>query len=147
MGLFDSLMGKGALDRKMDQYEAASAVLISVIASDGDISDEEVDSFILLANRHPLFRSQPGADFNRMIREQFLTLKNHGWKKLSAKGATDLPESLRKTVFALSVDLVFSDGAVAAEEEQVIEHIASILGISSETANTTIQVLSIKNGM
>lgn len=49
MGLFSKVLGGPAFPNS--EPEAVLGVLMSVIAADGDISQEESDSFMYLANR------------------------------------------------------------------------------------------------
>lgn len=148
MGLFGGLTGKNdPLEKEFNSFEAISGVLLSVVASDGDISDEEIDAFNFVANRHPVFVSQSPHDFRSMIDEQFSILKKHGWSVLAEKAASYVPPSLKGTVFALAVDFVLADGQVEVAEEQVIEALRSFLEIKESDARTVVQVLALKNGV
>lgn len=147
MALFGGFKGRNPLDRKFTDHEAAHGILLSVIASDGDIGDEEVDTINLIVNRHPIFRTQSAADHKRMVDEQLSILRKQGVDVLSEKAAGDLPERLRATVFALAVDFVLADGQVDQAEERLIEKLRSQLGIGLEDAEAVVGVLSQKNGI
>jgi hypothetical protein len=51
MSIFGGLSRSSILDRKFCQEKAISAILLSIIASDGEISDEEVDVFISVVKK------------------------------------------------------------------------------------------------
>ena len=147
MGLFSGFGGKDLLDREFNTYEAASGVLLSIVASDGDISDEEVDTFSLVANRHPIFALQSPHEFRRMIDEQFSILRKRGWEALADKASSHVPANLRPTIFALAVDLVLADGRVEATEERLIESLRKKLGVDEGDAKRIVDVLALKNGI
>ena len=147
MGLFSGFAGKNPLDKDFNTYEAASGVLLSVVASDGEISDEEVEAFVFVANRHPIFVSQSGHDFRRMIDEQFSILRKHGWDVLANKAASHVPPKLRGTVFALAVDFVLADGQIDEAEERLIGTLREKLNIDEDDARRVVEVLALKNGI
>ncbi|SDU00376.1 tellurite resistance TerB family protein [Stappia sp. ES.058] len=147
MGLFGNLGGKSPLEKDFNIHEAVSGVLLSVVASDGDISDEEVDAFNFVVNRHAIFSSQAPHDFRKMIDAQFSILRKNGWETLAEKAASHVPPNLSGTVFALAVDFVLADGQVESAEEQLIESLRRKLGIDEDDAKSVIQVLALKNGV
>mgnify|MGYP003381711005 CR=1 FL=1 len=144
MSIFGGLGRSSILDRKFSQEEAISAILLSIIASDGEVSDEEVDAFISVANNHPTMRNQSASDFKRMVDEQQSVLRKQGWEKLFDKGAAELPRALAQTVFVLAVDFVLSDGSVDAAEERLIERLRDALSIADDLVGAAVEVLSIK---
>lgn len=147
MGLFSGFAGKNPLDKDFNAYEAASGVLLSVVASDGEISGEEIDAFVFVANRHPIFVNQSAQDFRRMIDEQFSILRKHGWDVLANKAASFVPPNMRGTVFALAVDFVLADGQIDVAEERLIGSLRDKLGIAEDEAYNIVKVLALKNGM
>ena len=144
MSIFGGLGRSSILDRKFSQEEAISAILLSIIASDGEVSDEEVDAFISVANNHPTMRNQSASDFKRMVDEQQSVLRKQGWEKLFDKGAAELPRALAQTVFVLAVDFVLSDGSVDAAEERLIGKLRDALSIADDLVGAAVEVLSIK---
>jgi uncharacterized tellurite resistance protein B-like protein len=67
MAIIDSLGRSSALDRSWSPQEAASGILLAIIASDGEISDDEVAAFNGIVQGHPIFQDQPRKAFDRMI--------------------------------------------------------------------------------
>lgn len=144
MALFGSLGRSGYLERSLSPVEAASAVLLGVVASDGDISDEEVQTFNTMATHHPIFRNQSDVNFRKMIDDQFAVLKKNGWEALFDRGALLLPSTFANTVFVLAVDFVLSDGVVEETEEYLIDKLRKALSVSDDIVQATIQIMSIK---
>lgn len=127
--------------------EAACGILLSVIGSDGHISDEEASAFSYIANRHILFREQSASDFNRMLDKMQSYLKREDWRAVIEKCSKDLPPEFGQTVFSLAVDFVFADGAVERDEMEVVEYLQGSLKVSREFAGMAVSVLSAKNAV
>lgn len=135
------------MDRKFNPQEATSAILLSIIASDGEISDEEVAAFNAVAVHHPIMVDQPAAAFHKMMDEQLTVLRKQGWEVLFDEGARELPVAMTNTVFVLAVDFVLSDGTVEETEERLIGKLRDALSISNELVNASVEVLSINYGV
>ena len=144
MGLFDKFTGGGS-DAPFTKQEGFAAIMLAVIAADGDISDEEIKDFNARANRMKLFVDQNGSQFSQMIDKLFRILKKGGPKELITRGIVPLSPELRETAFAVSVDMIFADGSVEDEEKAVIEHLQSELGIPDAIASQILDVMVIKN--
>lgn len=127
MGLFDKFRSTASTNASFTLQEATSGVLLSVVASDGNISDDEVALFNLIATRHPVFRDQPAAEYGRMIDKMLGILKREGWSNLVVKCCLDLPQEFKATVFALGVDFVFADGSVEEEEKELVSFLQKSL--------------------
>ena len=84
MGLFDRLTG-GASDAPLNKQEAFAAIMLAIIAADGDISDEEVEDFGARVNRMKLFNNMSGRQFPDMINKLFRILKKSGVSELINK--------------------------------------------------------------
>ncbi len=147
MGLFDKFRSGAGSNAAYTLEEASSGVLLSVVGSDGHISDEEAEFFGLVANRHPIFRDQSAPDFRRMIDKMMRILKRDGWEAMIDKCAADLPPAMKPTVFALAVDFVFADGSVEEEEKRLVARLQRALGISDDVADAAVEVLAVKNGI
>lgn len=147
MGLFDRFTSTASSNASFSVQEATSGVLLSTVAADGNISDDEAAYFSLIANRHPVFRDQPASEFSRMIDKMLGILSREGWKPLVSKCGADIPTELKPTVFALAVDFVFADGAPEEEEKELVGFLQSTLGIPDETARAVVEVLAVKNGI
>lgn len=146
MGLFDKILGGQSSDSAtLTAQDAVAGMLLVTVAADGHISDEEKECFIATSNRMKLFRDQSPQEFNSMMDRLFGYLRKHGAEWLMAKAATSMPSEIKATVFALCADLVFADGSVEADEQQLIESIHSKLGIQDDLALKILEVVQIKN--
>ena len=56
-----------------------------------------------------------------------------------------LPEYLHETAFAISTDLILSDGEVSEEEEAILSKLCNRLSISQDKVGKIIEVMIIKN--
>jgi hypothetical protein len=146
MGMFDKFKSSTS-DTALTLQEATSGILLAVVGSDGHIADEEVAFFNLVANRHPIFRDQPGTDFRRMIDKMIGLLNREGWSALITRCGAAVPSDAKPTVFALAVDFVFADGSVEQAEKEVVAHLQSQLGIADDLAGAVVDVLAAKNGI
>ncbi len=147
MGLFGSSKREDPLDRVFNTYEAVCGVLLSVVASDGDVADDELDGLVFVVNRHPIFADQSVPDFEKMIEEQFSILAEHGWEVLIEKAASHVPSKVSGTVFALAVDFVMTGDQSRSDEESLIESLRRMLRIGEAEAKAVIQVMALKNGI
>ena len=79
MGLFDNLFGgqKGG-SSNLSKSEAFAGVLLSAVASDGHISDEEVRGLCTILGRMRLYDNWTGDKFNGMMNRLLGMLKREG---------------------------------------------------------------------
>ena len=147
MGLFDKFRSPAGNNSSFSLEEASSGVLLGVMGVDGHISDEEIDMFQLIVNRHSIFKDQSAADFRRMMDKMMQLLKKQGWKTMIEKCATDIPTAMKPVVFALAVDFTFADGNVEDEEKELIAFLQSKLELDDNQAEAIVEVLAVKNGM
>lgn len=144
MGLFDKLVS-GTSSAPFTQPEAFAAILIAVIAADGDISEEEKDDFVARVTRMKLFRAIHGKEFSSLIDKLFRILRKEGPNELALRGAEALRADLKATAFAVATDMIFSDGSVEEEETSLLEKLQRSLGISDEVAAKIVEVIELKN--
>lgn len=144
MGLFDKITGGGSA-APFTPPEAFAAIMLAVVAADGDISDEERDDFVARANRMKLFRDIPGGAFSDIIDKLFRILRKEGSTELATRGAAALPPTLKATAFAVATDMIFADGTVEDEERILVEKLQRDLGVDDDLAAKVVEVLAIKN--
>lgn len=144
MGLFDKITG-GGVSAPFNRQESFAGILLSVVAADGHISDEEAQDFNARANRMKLFAEQTGAQFSQMIDRLFQILRKEGPTALMERSAKALPQDLRETAFVVATDLVFADGTVGEEEQALVGRLQQLLGIPDDFAERAVEILYIKN--
>lgn len=144
MGLFDKILGGGS-NAPFSKPEAFAAIMLAVIAADGDISDEEKDDFLARVNRMKLFRDIARGEFSDIIDKLFKILRKDGPAALATRGAAALPADLKPTVFAVATDMIFADGNVEESESALVEKLQTDLGIADDLAGRIVEVISLKN--
>ena len=146
MGLFDDAFsdleaGKAGLNKA----EAFAGIMLSAVACDGHISDEEAHSLGTVANRMKLFADINGQKWNRMIDKLMGVLKRDGVEMLLDKSAASLPQDLHDTAFAVACNLVLADQGIEDEEKQYLSALQKKLGLDRELALKIFKVMVIKN--
>jgi uncharacterized tellurite resistance protein B-like protein len=148
MGLFDRFKTKAAEQNQgqsLGPEEAFTAILVTTIASDGHLSNDEIQAVGTTLNRLKLFREMRGSQIERLIQKVFDLLNELGGPELVGRACEALPEELRLPTFINAVDLVFADGEVGEEEEAVIEDLVQHLNFDSESVASILDVLRLKN--
>ena len=146
MGLFDSVFGGGSsANKELNPQEAYIGILIATNASDGHVSQEEVQGFVTTILRMAAFREWTADRINKAIDKMLSLIKRKGPEDAMATCAKALPEQLHRSVFANAVDLVLSDGVVEDEEKEFINKLRAALGLSGDDAQMIAQVMVWKN--
>jgi tellurite resistance protein len=146
MGIFDKIFGSSdPASVTLTQQEAFFAIMLLVVAADGEIADSEVISMYGVTKRMKLYAGLPENQHVALIKKLAGILKKHGPKVLLEKAAATLPANLKPTAFAVATDLAFADGTVENEERAILEAIYQHLGLAQEQATKIIEVIMIKN--
>ncbi|PSB15973.1 Tellurite resistance protein TerB [filamentous cyanobacterium CCP1] len=145
MGLFDSAFATTTGSANLSPAEAVAAITLVIVASDGHLSTEEVNSVWPILSRMQLFRSYSSDVVVRMFNKLAGILSRQGIDAMLQLAKASLPFELGPTVFAIAADLALADGTVTSEEEAVLERLYQILEVPHETAIQIIQVMAIKN--
>lgn len=145
MGLFSNILGGSSTPTNLDKQESFLGLIMSVVAADGHISEEEINDFNSFANKSSILRGMTGNQFTSTIDKLFKILKRDGLDTLVDLCVAGLPAEYREGVFAICCDLLFSDGSVESEEEQLLEKLKVKLSINDSLAMKIVEVISIKN--
>jgi len=145
MGLFDEAFSGMEGKSGFGKAEAFAGIMLSAVACDGHISDEEGHSLGTVANRMKLFEQINGQKWNRMIDRLMGVLKRDGVEALVEKSVDALPEELHDTAFAVACNLVLADQGIEDEEKQYLSMLQRKLGLDRETALKIFKVMVIKN--
>jgi tellurite resistance protein len=144
MGLFDKVFG-GNQPPKMTPPEAFVGVVMSAVAADGVITQEEALSVITILNRMKLYKGMNEKELKSMLDRTVNTLKSQGPSPLIAAAKETLPADLRDTAFAVAADLVLADGVVENTEKKFLEDLQKAMGVPDEVALKITEVMVIKN--
>jgi tellurite resistance protein len=148
MGLFDSFRQNGGIQKTkitLGPAESFAAIMLLVVASDGYLADDEVRLLNATLSRMKLFRSYSEDVMRRMFDNLCNTLRREGSQILLESAMETLPHDLYDTVFAISTDLVLSDGQVSQEEENLLSSLCQALALPDQLVNQIIQTMVIKN--
>lgn len=145
MGLFDDVFGSPSSTKDYTAAEAFAGILLAANASDGHVSDEEVQGFVTVICRMKLYENMTANKINGLIDKMHKGMKKLGLQGFIEACSDALPEKLHKTAFANACDMVFADGVVEDEEREFINKLWKALGISGDDAKTIAQVMAIKN--
>lgn len=146
MGLFDKVFNTQTKAQEVfSPAEAYAALTLVAIASDGYLSDQEVEGFITNLNRMQLFKNYSADVMRRMIDKLFSILRRDGANVLFNAAKTSLPYEMAASVFAVATDLILVDGVVTEEEQTFLNQLYEALDLSSETAMKIVEVMMLKN--
>ena len=144
MGLFDKVLGKDG-EIKLDKKEAFGAVAVAAVASDGDVSPEEVQRIAIDLMTLKAFRKADLRDLaNTLDKVAGLAKKRGIGPLLQAAKAALGPDELAAAFF-VAVDLVLADGVVEENEKKFLEELQRTIGMDDATATKIAEVVLIKN--
>lgn len=145
MGLFSNILGGSSTPQSLNEQESFLGLIISIIAADGHISEEEINDFNSVANKSNILRGFSTDKFNKTVDDLVRILERDGLDTLVNLSVAGLPSEHREGVFAVACDLACSDGYIEKEEERLLENLKVNLSINDNTAMKIIEVISIKN--
>jgi len=144
MALMDDAFGNQA-PQKLTKQDAFAGILLAANASDGHISDEEVQGFVTVLLRMKMFSDWSSEQINKTIDRMCGMLNKKGVDVTLETCAKVLPENLHRAAFANACDLILADGVVEAEEKEFINKLRKAIGLSGDDAQTIAQVMVWKN--
>lgn len=149
MGFFDLVFEEKwkfeEQDTSLNAEEAFAAIAIAVSAVDDSIDDVEIDNIVTYLRRMRLFREYETQHFVALFERLLRLLHQEGPEQLAELAQEALPETLRPTAFALSLDVALADGVITDEEKKMIQHLRITLNIDEELALKIADVMLIKN--
>lgn len=145
MGFFDGIIGQDKEAMKFNKEEAFMGVLLSVIASDGYFSQEEVSDFWTTLGRSKTMSKYSEREYNDSMNKLMKVIKGPGYEALLHSSIAALPVELHQGAFIYACDLVFADGSASEEEQAVLNTIKAELKIDDALAYKVIEVIITKN--
>jgi tellurite resistance protein len=133
MGLFDNTFGSSQ-QKELTKQDAFAGILLAANASDGHVSDEEVQGFFTILLRMKMFREWTEDQLRHTIDRMLGMIKRKGADTTMEACAKVLPEALHKAAFANACDLILADGVVEDEEKEFINKLRKALGMSGDDA-------------
>lgn len=141
MGFFGKLFSNEV--KITDEKEAFVSILLSCVAADGELAQEEANSLIItLATREMFKGSNPG----NLVKKAADNLKKLGSPSALAQAAIPAISAEKKaSAFVYAVDIILADGRVTKEEEEILDFLKQNLSIDDSTASKVVEVLIMKN--
>jgi len=123
--------------------EAFLCLLLCAVSVDGVFAreeQEEVKALILRARTLKTLDQSQLAKANAVIQKRLAERKDG-----LEEACTTLPSDMRLSIFAHCVDIVLSDGNLAAVEAEYLNRITTMLELRPDDARSVMEVLLIKN--
>jgi hypothetical protein len=130
---------------EMTPQEAVATLLIAGARADGSVSPHEANVIDHEIEGMRLFRGCTQETLQSLYARVASRLKRQGSDVAVRKAAAAIPRALRVSVYAKTLDLLFSDGRSPHQEQLFAEHIQRLLGIDEHTASMVTEVLAVKN--
>lgn len=144
MGLFDDTLGSSK-SKELTPADAYMGILLAANASDGHVSDEEVQGFFTILLRMKLYSDWTTDKLQNVLDRMQGLLKRKGVETTVEMCAKALPEKLHKAAFANACDLILADGVVEDEEKEFINKLRQAIGMSGDDATMIAKVMVWKN--
>lgn len=145
MGLFDKVLGKESGELKLDKREAFGAVAVAAVASDGDVSPEEVQRIAIDLATLKAFRKSDLRDLSNVLSKVAGLVKKRGIGPVLEAAKASLNKDELAAAFFVAVDLVLADGVVEEGEKKFLEELQKTIGMDDATATKIAEVVLIKN--
>lgn len=145
MGLFDKVLGKESSTVTLNKAEAFAAIGVAAVASDGEVSAEEVHRVVLDMVTLRAFRGYDLKDLGNTLNKVAGLIKRRGTAPIIQAAKATLNKDELQAAFFVAVDLVLADGVVEDSEKKFLEELQSALQIDDATALKITEVVVIKN--
>ena len=143
MGLFDKFTSAKAVASFDNEQDAYAAIMFAVMASDGEISRDEVTNTIATITSKKLFAGREADEVHLKVVQNLKKFKSID--ELLQAAITKISPEQKEPLFATLVDMVLTDGVVNLKEQQILEKLQESLSINNDLATKIIEVLLIKN--
>ncbi len=145
MGVFDKVFSKEQGTVTLSKPEAFAAVAVAAVASDGDISPEEVQRAVINLATLKSFRRHDLRELSNTLNKVSGMIKKRGVSTVIQSAKAVLSADERPSAFFVATDLILADGVVEEQEKKFLEELQTALGIDDETALKISEVVLIKN--
>ncbi|MBN2098416.1 MAG: tellurite resistance TerB family protein [Dehalococcoidia bacterium] len=145
MGLFDKVLGKDDGEIKLEKKEAFGAIAVAAVASDGDVSPEEVQRVAIDLMTLKAFRKADLRDLRNVLDKVASLIKKRGIGPVLQAAKAGLSKDELAAAFFVAVDLVLADGVVEDNEKKFLEELQRTIGMDDATAIKITEVVVIKN--
>jgi uncharacterized tellurite resistance protein B-like protein len=145
MSLIDKVLhAQPGQARELTPAEAATTLLVAAISADGTLAPAENARLNGLLASMQLYRQVPKEQLQAMVERAIAFVAHADPDAMLAECASAIPDDLRAPIFALAVELVFADGAIAEREKGFVDAVQAALAIDDGTAMKIVDVLLLK---
>jgi uncharacterized tellurite resistance protein B-like protein len=148
MGLFDKLFNSNSASTAVaytpkNEQEAWVAIMYSCMATDGDVSEIEVDKLVNFLVFKTMFKGHNVIEdlYKPAMRAQ----KQIGSKEVIDRSVSSIKEESKPTLFALVMEILLADGILGSDEQEIAEYLTNALSLNQEIAQKIVEVMLIKN--
>jgi len=145
LGLSDKVLGKENSDVSLNKPEALAAIGVAAVASDGEVSPEEVQRIVIDLATLRAFRGFDLQDLGNTLNKVAGLIKRSGMAPIIKAAKAALTKDELQAAFFIAVDLVLADGIVKEDEKKFLEDLQVTLQIDEATALKITEAVVIKN--
>ena len=131
---------------RLNADDALLAVLLAAINANDHVSPDEARRAHHIIWSMRRFRRKAGDAVDASVNRMRELIERHGAPPVIGAAARAIPARLRPAVFAVSADLVLTDGRIERAERRFLDDLAATLGLARREARNIIDVMLIKNG-
>ncbi len=143
MGLFDDI-DVDIHAENMSELDAVMVVAFGAAASDGSVTEKEVERIGFLAVTHSGLRFEDMPVITGKMQKIAGLLSKSDPLSIIQVVIDILNSDMRETAFAWAVEIALADGWLSEDEKTFLENVCSTLGIDPTTAKKIIEVIKIK---
>lgn len=133
--------------RRLTLDEAFIALLIGAMDANGHVSREELARAQHIIWSTKRYRRKSGEHVGRLIDAMRTMVEEHGALGVIATAAHVIPVRLRPAAFAVSADLILSDGKMERAERRFLDRLASDLGLGRQATAGILDAMLVKNSV
>lgn len=130
--------------RELTLAEAAAAILVAAVSADGTLAPAEGARLDGMLSSMHLYRQVPREHVQHLVDQAIALVAQRGTEAVLAASTAAIPEELRASIFALAVELVFVDGAIAKREKAFVDALQGAFGLDETLALKIVEVLLVK---
>lgn len=125
--------------------EGLVGIALLIVTADGHVSPEEIELLNASLLRMKLFDGVSAEILKQLFDKMTQELRRQSCDDFLRSMVSSIPSEMSMSVFAIAVDLAFSDGEMCDEERAILEFMYGLLDIPRDIALQILQVMEIKN--
>jgi tellurite resistance protein len=145
LGLSDRVLGKENSAVSLNKPEALAAIGVAAVASDGEVSPEEVERIVIDLATLRAFRGFDLRDLGNTLNKVAGLIKRRGMAPIIQAAKAALTKDELQAAFFVAVDLVLADGIIKEDEKKFLGDLQVTLQIDEATALKITEAVVIKN--